>query len=113
VGDSILTVPVEPGTTAPLVVELRSFQPAAGVASRPVIYEITSPPAGDAPVVALTGGVQIDTLTTGPDGRVSTVTLSRISGTVPPASAIVEVRAFRTRGAPVRGSGQRFIVQFQ
>jgi hypothetical protein len=113
IGDSVLTVPADPGTTAPLVVQLRSFNPADPVASRPVIYEIIAPPAGDAPVVALTGGVQIDTLTTAADGTVSTVALSRISGTPAPASATVEVRAFRTRGAAVRGSGQHFTVFFQ
>ena len=30
-----------------------------------------------------------------------------------PDSAIVEVSAFRTRGAVVPGSGQRFIIHFQ
>lgn len=113
VGDSVVPVSIEPGATGAFVVQLRSFIPADPLPSRPVIYEITSPAAGDVPVVALTGGVQIDTLTTGPDGTVATVALSRTAGTVAPDTAIVQVRASRTRGAPVPGSGQRFIVLFQ
>lgn len=113
VGDSIVPVPIEPGATGALVVQLRSFTAADPLASRPVIYEITSPAPGAAPVVTLSGGVQIDTLTTGTDGTVAGVTLSRTPGTVAPDTAIVQVRASRTRGAPVAGSGQRFIVLFQ
>ncbi len=113
VGDSIVPVPLEPGTTGALVVQLRSFVPADPVPGGPVIYEITSPAAGVVPVVALTGGVQIDTLTTGADGTVATVMLSRTPGTVAPDTAIVQVRATRSSGAPVPGSGQRFIVLFQ
>lgn len=113
VGDSVVTVPADPGTTGPLVVRLESFNPAGVLGSRPVIYEITSPAAGDAPVVALTGGVQIDTVATAADGTAATVTLGRTPDTIAPDTAIVEVRASRTRGAAVPGSGQRFIVLFQ
>lgn len=114
VGDSIVTVPVEPGVTAPLVTLLQSLNPAGPVSERPVIYEIISPVAGGSPVVSLLpGGVQIDTLLTGTDGMVSGVTLSRVAGTTAPASAVVEVRASRTRGEAVPGSGQRFTINFQ
>lgn len=113
VGDSVVAVPVEPGATGPLVVRLESLNPAGPLGGQPVIYEITSPAAGDAPVVALTGGVQIDTVDTGTDGTVSTVTLSRTPGTIAPDTAIVQVRANRRSASPVPGSGQRFIVLFQ
>jgi hypothetical protein len=77
-----------------------------------VIYEITRPVAGTAPVVQLAGGVQSDTLSTVTDGTVGAV-LSLVAGQVPPDTAIVEVRANRTRGSAVPGSGQRFIILFQ
>jgi Bacterial Ig-like domain (group 2) len=113
VGDSILTVPVEPGATNSLTVRLESFNPPGPLANRPVIYEITRPVAGEAPVVVLSGNVQRATGTTGTDGTATDVGLFRVSGTTPPDTAIVVVSATRTRGAVVPGSGQRFIVVFQ
>jgi hypothetical protein len=113
VGDSVIAVPVEPGVTQPLVVRLESFHPPSVLDSRPVVYEITRPVGGDPPVVVLSGGVQAVTSTTGGDGTVSTVVLSRTPGTIAPDTTTVEVRATRTRGTAVPGSGQRFIVVFQ
>ncbi len=114
VGDSVRTVPADPGTSGDLVVLLQTFTPTvAPVADRPVIYEITSPVAGAAPAVALTGGVQTDTVNTGSDGTVGGMQLSRVTGAPLVDSAIVEVRALRTNGAVVPGSGQRFIIRFQ
>jgi hypothetical protein len=77
-----------------------------------VIYEITQPVPGATPVVQLAGGVQGDTLTTIADGTAA-IALGLVAGQTPPDTAIVEVRANRTRGSPVPGSGQRFIVLFQ
>jgi Bacterial Ig-like domain (group 2) len=113
VGDSILTVAADPGTSGDLVTALRTFAPDAPVASRPVIYAITSPAPGSAPSVTLTGGAQVDTLNTGADGTVTGVQLVRVAGRPPVDSAIVTVRAERTRGAEVPGSGQRFIIRFE
>jgi hypothetical protein len=113
VGDSVLTIPVEPGATNPLTVRLESFNPAGPLANRPVLYEITRPVAGDAPVVILSGNVQQATGTTGSDGVAANVALARVPGTTPPDTAIVVVSASRSGGAPVPGSGQRFIVVFQ
>ncbi|MEZ0334170.1 MAG: Ig-like domain-containing protein [Gemmatimonadales bacterium] len=113
VGDSIVVVPVEPGVTGPLVVRLESFNPAGPLPNGQVTYEITRPAAGAAPVVVLTGDVQSTTATTGSDGTVTNIVLSRVAGTTPPDTAIVEVRATRSTGAIVPGSGQRFIVVFQ
>jgi Bacterial Ig-like domain (group 2) len=112
-GDSVLTV--APGVTAsaPLLVQLQSFSPAGPLPSRPVIYAVTSPPDVGPHTVELPGAVLVDTLLTGTDGAVSSVTLNRVNGTTQPATAIVEVRALRTRGDVVPGSGQRFTVNFQ
>jgi hypothetical protein len=112
-GDSVFTVPAGVSNTAPLVVQLRTFTPAAGLPSRPVIYTVTSPPDVGPHTVELPGGVLADTVLTGTDGAVSSVTLIRVNGTTQPDTAIVEVRAVRASGAAVPGSGQRFIVLFQ
>lgn len=114
VGDSVFIIPIgaDPPVTATLVVRLESRSPVGPVDSRPVIYEITEPVAGATPVVQLAGGVQSDTLTTLTDGTIG-AELTLVTGQVPPDTTIVEVRANRTRGAAVPGSGQRFIILFQ
>jgi hypothetical protein len=113
VGDSVFTV--APGVTSspPLVTQLQSFSPAAPLPSWPVIYTVISPPDVGPRSVELTGGVLADTVNTGTDGAVSTVTLNRVAGVPQPATAIVEIRALRTRGGVVPGSGQRFTIHFQ
>lgn len=112
-GDSIITVPAGVTASDPLLVQLQSFSPAGPLPSRPVVYTVTSPPDVGPHTVELPGAVLTDTVLTGTDGAVSTVTLNRVNGTTQPATAIVEVRAFRTRGEAVPGSGQRFTVNFQ
>jgi hypothetical protein len=114
VGDSVFVIPIlaDPPATANLVVRLESRSPVGPVGSRPVIYEITQPVAGATPVVQLDGGVQSDTVTTLADGTAG-IALGLVTGQVPPDTAIVEVRANRTRGSVVPGSGQRFIILFQ
>ncbi len=114
VGDSVFVIPIaaDPPVPANLVVRLESRSPVGPVGSRPVIYEITQPVAGAVPVVQLAGGVQSDTISTLADGTAA-IALSMVTGQIPPDTAIVEVRANRTRGAAVPGSGQRFIVLFQ
>jgi hypothetical protein len=111
--DSIVIVAPGVASSTPLVTQLQSFSPAEALPQRPVVYAVTSPPDVGPHSVELSGGVLIDTLTTGADGTVQTAVLSRVTGVTSPDSAIVEVRAYRTRGAPVPGSGQRFIVRFQ
>jgi hypothetical protein len=112
VTDSILTVTPGVATSAPLVTEVESFSPAGPLPSWPVIYTIVSPPDVGPHTIELPGGVLVDTVATGTDGAVSSVTLTRLNASQP-ATAIVEVRSFRTRGAAVPGSGQRFTVNFQ
>jgi len=113
-GDSVFTLPaaVDPPPTATLAARLESFNPAGPLSGRPVIFEITSPVPGAIPVVQLAGGVQSDTILTAADGTAS-IAVGAVSGQVPPDTAIVQVRAERLRGAPVPGSGQRFIVLFE
>jgi hypothetical protein len=113
-GDSVLIIPVgvDPPVIATMAVRLESFSPVGPAGSHDVIYEITQPVAGTTPVVALSGGVQSDTLATTAAGTAST-SLSLVAGQTPPDTAIVEVRANRLRGSIVPGSGQRFIVLFQ
>jgi hypothetical protein len=112
IGDSIVVVPAVPGTTGPLVARLESFNPPGPLAERPVVYEIIGPAEALTSVV-LTGGVVIDTVPTGADGSVSGEALELVPGAVAPESTVVQVRASRTRGAPVPGSGQRFIVRYE
>jgi hypothetical protein len=113
-GDSVVTIPIgaDPPVTDTLTVRLETFSPPGPLSGRPVIFEITSPVAGATPVVQLGGGVQSDTVTTATDGTAA-VEIGAASGQVPPDTAIVQVRAERTRGSAVAGSGQRFIVLFQ
>ena len=114
VGDSVFVISsgADPPGIANLTVRLESRSPVGPVVSRPVIYQITQPVPGATAVVQLAGGVQSDTLPTIADGTAA-IGLSLVTGQTPPDTAIVEVRANRTRGSAVPGSGQRFIVLFQ
>lgn len=112
--DSVLTVAPDVAASAPLVVTLQSLSPAGPVDGRPVIYTIVSPdPATTSPTVAFLNGLSEDTAATATDGTVTTVALTRLPEITAPDTAIVTVRAARTRGSVVPGSGQRFIVLFQ
>ena len=110
-GDSVVTVPVGTTTSPGLVTRLDTFSPAGPVASRRVVYAITSPdPAAAPPPVVFPGGVAADTVLTGGDGT-ATATVTAVA--TPPDTVIVQVRAARLRGTEVPGSGQRFVVVFQ
>jgi hypothetical protein len=110
VGDSVITVAADATASAPLVVQLLSFSETTPLASRPVVYTITSPPDVGAHSVELPGGVLIDTVSTTATGTDPAITLNRVAGVTSPDTAIVQVRSFRASGADVPGSGQRFIV---
>jgi hypothetical protein len=109
VTDSIFTVAPGVAASPPLVSQLQSFSPAGPLANRPVLYTLISPVDG---TVTLPGGGLTATVNTGTDGAVSGVTLTRVN-LAQPVTAVVQVSATRTRGAPVPGSGQRFTVTFQ
>jgi len=106
-------------TSAPLETQLNTISGSdtTAVTGGTIIYDIIEPvfPTPADRTVELPGGVVLDTVTTGSDGMPSpAVTVSRVAGVAQPDSAIVEVRAFRTRGTvPVPGSGQRFIVRIE
>jgi hypothetical protein len=92
---------------------VESFSPAGPIEGRSVIYTLTSPdPATTPPTVGLLNGLSEDTAVTAADGTITAMTLNRLPGLTAPDTAIVTVRATRTRGAVVPGSGQRFIVLF-
>ena len=112
-GDSVVAAIRTDPSSPPLTTQLQSFNPAGPLEGRGVIYAITSPdPAATTPSVLLAGNVVADTLVTASDGTAS-ATLSVVPGGTPPDTVIVTVRAERTRGAAVPGSGQRFIVVYQ
>jgi hypothetical protein len=110
-GDSVVTVPAGTTTSPGLITRLDTFSPPGPVASRQVVYTITSPdPAAAPPAVVFPGGSAADSVLTGADGT-ATATLTAIAP--PPDTVIVQVGATRLRGTGVPGSGQRFIVVFQ
>ena len=113
VGDSVIIVPTEAAASAPLVVQLRSFALGDPLPSRPVVYTVIYPEQLPVRTVELPGAVLVDTVSTGTNGLIETVTLNRIAGAAAPDTAIVHVRSYRSSGADVPGSGQRFIVLFQ
>jgi hypothetical protein len=109
VTDSVFTVTPGAASSPPLVSQLQSFSPAGPLPDRPVVYTLESPLDAS---VTLPGGGVTTTATTGTDGAVSSVTLTR-ANIAQPVTAIVQVSAVRANGAPVPGSGQRFTVTFQ
>ncbi len=113
VGDSVVTVAAGATASAPLVVQLQSFLEAVALPTRPIVYAVISPPDPGTRSVELPGSVLIDTVSTGTTGINQTVTLNRVPGVPSPDTAMVQVRSYRTSGADVAGSGQRFIVLFQ
>lgn len=118
VGNDTVQVGAGQNATTPLVARLDTYH---GVDTLPVqggtiIYEVVEPvfPTPADRTVEFTGGSLIDTVTTGAAGTPTvSVILNRVAGTVSPDTAIVEIRAFRLRGAvEVPGTGQRFIIPF-
>ncbi len=113
-GDSVVVIPrdADPPLTPTLAARLESFDPAGPVGSRPILFEIVQPAAGETPLVQFAGGGQSASPTTDANGRAGIV-FAAVTGQVPPDTAIVRISATRVRGAPVPGSGQRFIILFQ
>jgi hypothetical protein len=113
VGDSVVIVPPAVPASTPLVVQLLSFSQAGPLPLRPVIYIVSFPATVAGAPATLPGGVLIDTISTGSTGLDQSMTLSRVAGIAFADTAFVTVRSYRTSGADVPGSGQRFIVLFQ
>ena len=110
-GDSILTVSIAAGLPE-LVTTLNSFHPPSPVVNHRVVYAITSPdPLIPDPAVVFTDGETLaDTAATASDGTARSALRVRV-GLTPPDSVIVQISAQHLRGAPVPGSGQRFILR--
>jgi hypothetical protein len=114
--DSIQTVAFgDPASTALLPV-LASFNPAGPVTSRRLVFTIVKPTFAD------TTGVQnvvlpnlhlIDSVLTTTDGTPAGITVSRVIGRPAPDSVLIAVTATQASGAPVPGSGQKFLVLFE
>ena len=112
VSDSVIIVPAGAPASAALAVQLLSFSSVGPLPNRPVVFTVTSPPDVGQHTVELTGGVLIDTISTGTAGNAGGLTLNR-TGLPSPDTAIVQVRSYRASGTDVPGSGQRFIILFQ
>lgn len=112
-GDSVLTVPSGADQSDSMAVELESAHPAGPMVNWPVVYAITLPDPTAGLPVTFANGAAVDTFRTGSDGAVTNARLLPVPGAVLPDSVVVEVRAARTRGAVVPGSGQHFFVRFQ
>lgn len=104
--------------TPPLVARLESFNPAAPVTNRAIIYEVIEPVLSITDTASWTvrfasGGLADTAITTTNGEPLTPVSLGRIPGVMPPDSAIVEIRATRYKeNQPVPGSGQRWIIRF-
>lgn len=110
------TLPAGVLTSGPLDARVESFDPAGPLANRNLIYEVVEPvfPDPGLRTVELSTGALLDTLETGATGGpTGPVELRVVVGQQAPASAVVEFRSSRFRGAePVPGSGQRTTIRF-
>ena len=111
------TLDVAAGVAAsdPLLPRLETLDPSVPVPGASITFRIVDPvfELPEERTVELTGGVLERTVTTGSLGTPSTeVRVHRVTGTIQPASALVEVTASLPGGAPVPGSGQQFLVRF-
>ena len=116
VGPTALVVPLGGTESAPLQAELTTNLPAGPLAGRTLIFTVVDPVFASVAgrTVELPNAQLADTATTGGDGLPTVpIVLRRVVGVAQPATATVEVRASRRSGAPVPGSGQRFVVTFQ
>lgn len=101
--------------SAGLNVEVDSYNPAGPLATRTVIYTITSPVFATvaARTVEFTNGWLVDTVVTTTTGQPNTPPqLQRVTGQTSPDSAVVVVSSTRPSGRPVPDPGSPFIVRF-
>lgn len=98
-----------------LVVRVEGGDPPAPVTGRRIVYRVSDPVFPDPAnrTVELTGGGLVAVATTGAEGSPAfPVRLRRLSGQTPPDSAVVTAESWRPGGAPLPGSGIRFVIRF-
>lgn len=110
-------VTVEPAAAASPALAAQLIGPVGtSLAGHRLIYTVIDPPLFDAAVLTATfpNGGFADTVITAADGTpTAPLTLNRVTGVTPPASATVQVTALRPSGAAIPGSGQSITVTFQ
>ena len=115
--DSVLTVGADETASTPLLPALTSENPVGPTANHRVIFTIVQPTFADTTGVQnvkLPNGTLTQTAVTAlPDGTPSGIVVSRVTGRTAPDSVYVSVTSFQSSGAPVPGSGQRFLVLFE
>jgi hypothetical protein len=111
------TVEAAESESQDLTVRLEALSGVPGpVTGRRVVYEVIEPafPNPDDRTVEFQNGSLVQSVTTTSTGTpVPAVRLQRRAGATQPAAAVVEIGAWRPGGAPIPGSGQRFIIRFQ
>ncbi len=115
-GPAISTVPAGDSLSQDLQARLDAFgPPPTPVLGRRLVYQVVEPVFGtsDERTVELTGGGLTQSVTTTAFGTPPVPIRARpVAGRPRPDSAIVTVNAWRPGGAPIPGSGHRFIIRF-
>jgi hypothetical protein len=114
-GPDTIVVPTGVDTAGPLLAQLRTLAPPAGVTGGTLIYEIISPvfPQGTAPTVVLgTNAIRLVATTDTSGAPATPVVLRAVPGQMKPATVIVDVRWTRPSGTPVPGSPRQFVINF-
>ena len=112
-GSDTITVVAADTISAALPAAVESNNPAGGVANTTILYSVVDTASALGNVHFAGDGLSLRATTGGSGAPNVPVTLRRTAGGTAPASVLVEVSATRPSGAPVAGSGQRFIVLFQ
>lgn len=114
-GDTLVVVPPGDAASPDLVTVLASRQPEGPLSGRMVTYRVVSPSFADpaARTVELQDGLLTVTATTAGTGSPAPgVQVRSLPGIPPPDTVVVEVSALQATGAPVPGSGLRFVILF-
>lgn len=114
-GDTVVVVPPGDPSSPPLVTILATRQPEGPLSGRMVTYRVVSPSFSDpaARTVELQDGLLSVTATTdGAGSPTPAIQVRSRPGIPPPDTTVVEVSALQATGAPVPGSGLRFVILF-
>lgn len=99
--------------SAALIAELDTLNPTGPLATRAIIYELTTIFGQPGDTASLGGGVMLRSVATSTLGQPTIPIYVRpIPGLPRPDSVLVEITALRPSGASIPGSGQLFIVRF-